>query len=189
MRKLLAVEELGDRKPIALLRDMTKCFRDPTAQLSEFFKQLYLDKLPENIRNILALSQHNTTVEVLAKQADQIYDSGNHTTTNQVHAINATARPNNLSNQTRPIKQEAEITLFSIFKMITDMTAKVATLESQMRHLNSTVGNTQDRGYIKKTMQVKLETDHNQTTVMRAIKIVIQPRHFVGIMKSMQRRH
>jgi HEPN domain-containing protein len=144
MRKLLAMEELGDRKATALLRDVTKSFGDPAAQLSDFFKQLYLDKLPENIRNILAMSQHNTTIEVLAKQADQIYDSGNHSTNHQVHAINA--RPNNQSNQSKPNKQEAEITLFSIFKMITEMSAKIATLEGQMRQLNSTAGNNQDRG-------------------------------------------
>jgi hypothetical protein len=56
-----------------------------------------------------------------------------------VHAISTPARPNNLSNQARPNKPETEITLISIFKMITEMTAKMATIEGHVRHLQSTV--------------------------------------------------
>jgi transcriptional regulator with AAA-type ATPase domain len=138
------VEELGDRKPSTLLRDMTKSIGDQATQQTEFFKQLYLYKFPENIRNILALSQDNVTIEVLAKQAYQIYDSGNHPTTQQVNAINET--PSTQNNKPKSNNQEAEITLPSIFKIVTEMSAKIATLEGQMRHLNGTTGNNQYRG-------------------------------------------
>jgi hypothetical protein len=161
MRKLLATEELGDRKPSALLRDMLTRGGNQATQQSDFVKQPYLDKLPVNIRNILAPTQNSVAIEILAQQADQIYESGNHSPTQQVHAINAT--PNTQNYRPQSNNQEAEITLLSIFKIVTKLSVKVATLEGQVKYLNNTARNTEERGRMQFNNNANQPRDRSQS--------------------------
>ncbi|GFS06002.1 retrovirus-related Pol polyprotein [Elysia marginata] len=70
---LLDIKELGDRKPsevmdemLALLGDHRPCF---------LFRHIFLRLLPEAIRAPLANSSHNSDYRVLAKEADNLYNS------------------------------------------------------------------------------------------------------------------
>jgi hypothetical protein len=143
IRQLLATEELGDRKPSALLRVMLARSGNQATEESAFFRQLFLDKLPEQTRSIMAPMQDNATVHQLALIADNIYESGNNIRSHEVHAINTMPHIN--------IKQQAsnrepEVTLAAVFKIITDLAAKVATIDNKLQNLTSTVKNVQERG-------------------------------------------
>lgn len=71
LQQLLHVEDLGDRKPSQLLRHMLK-LRGGTAteaNADPIFKQLFMDKLPLNIRTALAI-HNDQSLQRLAELAD-----------------------------------------------------------------------------------------------------------------------
>ena len=73
MQQLLQGEELGDRKPTQLLRRMEQLLGEQaTEHTSTFLKELFLQRLPANIRMILASTPGDNTVQDLAALADKI---------------------------------------------------------------------------------------------------------------------
>lgn len=73
MQQLLQGEELGDRKPTQLLRQMEQLLGEQaTEHTSTFLKKLFLQRLPANIRMILASTPGDNTLQELAALADKI---------------------------------------------------------------------------------------------------------------------
>lgn len=70
IKRLFAGLELGDLKPSQLLRKMTSLAGTDIS--SKVLRTLWLDKLPESIRNLLLVSDEN--LEKLAVMADKIVD-------------------------------------------------------------------------------------------------------------------
>ncbi|XP_064461529.1 uncharacterized protein LOC135371401 [Ornithodoros turicata] len=72
IRQLLTSEELGDRRPTQLLCRMRELAGNPTAE-DALLRELFLQRLPHNIRMILASSEH-VSLDDQAKMADRIME-------------------------------------------------------------------------------------------------------------------
>lgn len=73
LRKLLISEELGDRKPSQLLRRMKQLLGDSTLEDS-ILRQLFLQRMPQNVQLILASTDDTINLEELALIADRILE-------------------------------------------------------------------------------------------------------------------
>lgn len=72
LQKLLKDVELGDRKPSQLLRRMRQLWSGPAND--DFLRELFLQRLPSNVRMTLVPSGSELTLEKLADMADRILE-------------------------------------------------------------------------------------------------------------------
>lgn len=75
LQQLFTSEDLGDRKPSQLLRRMQQLLGDRAAATdSAFLRELFLQRLPVNVRVALAPTADTITVEDLAQLADRVVE-------------------------------------------------------------------------------------------------------------------
>lgn len=73
LRQLLISEELGDRKPSQFLRRMRQLLGEFSLE-DNILKQLFLQRLPNNVQLILASTSEAVSIEQLALIADKIVE-------------------------------------------------------------------------------------------------------------------
>ena len=75
LQQLFTTEELGDRKPTQLLRRMQQLLGDkPELADSSILKELFMQRMPTNVRMVLAAVSESTPLQELATLADKIME-------------------------------------------------------------------------------------------------------------------
>lgn len=80
LQLLLTSEELGDRKPSQLLRRIQQLLGNRPGMSDEsFLKELFMQRLPPNVRMVLASTPEGTEVGKLADLADKVMEAASPT--------------------------------------------------------------------------------------------------------------
>ena len=66
LQQLFSAEELGDRKPTQLLRRLQQLACDTPGADGAFLRELFLQRLPSNVRMVLASTRSDTPINELA---------------------------------------------------------------------------------------------------------------------------
>ena len=74
LQQLFSAEELGDHKPTQLLRRLQQPAGDTPGADEAFLRELFLQRLPSNVRMVLASTQSDTPINELAQLADKIIE-------------------------------------------------------------------------------------------------------------------
>ena len=74
LQQLFSAEELGDCKPTQLLHRLKQLADDTSGADGVFLQELFLQRLPTNVRMVLASTRGDTTIEELAQLADKIIE-------------------------------------------------------------------------------------------------------------------
>ena len=87
LQQLLNAEDLGDRKPSQVLRRMQQLLGDKATSIDRsFLRELFLQRLPANIRMVLASTPDTSTLEEVAQLADKIVEVAAPTTVAAMHS-------------------------------------------------------------------------------------------------------
>ena len=71
---MFSSEELGDRKPMQLLRCLQQLAGDTPGADGAFLCELFLQRLPANVRMVLASTRGDTPIDEIAQLADKIIE-------------------------------------------------------------------------------------------------------------------
>jgi hypothetical protein len=71
---LFQAEELGDKKPTQLLRRLNQLLGDSTTLNESVLRELFLQRLPGNVRMVLASTPSGTSLDNLAELADRVVE-------------------------------------------------------------------------------------------------------------------
>ena len=130
LHQLLISEELGDRKPSQLLRRMKQLLGENKLE-ERILRQLFLQRLPQNVQLILASSSDAVDLEQLALIADKIVEVAVPLAVSNVSAGSATApttMPPHSSYDSRLDEMQAQIS------QLTSLVKSLVTNESQDNH-------------------------------------------------------
>ncbi len=126
LQLLFTSEELGDRKPTQLLRRMQQLLGDrPGLTDTSFLQELFLQRLPSNVRMVLASTPDTTSLEKLAEMADKVMEVA----ASPISGIQARTTPT--SNMPPP-----STTATDLSKQVDDLRSEIARLEKLFTKLS-----------------------------------------------------
>lgn len=103
LQQLFNAEELGDRKPSQLLRRMEQLLGDKARNTdSAFLRELFLQRLPSNVRMVLASTPDTGNLHDVAQLADKIMEVA--TPPPPIAAINTTSELEHLRSEVAELK-------------------------------------------------------------------------------------
>ena len=103
IKRLLTELELGDKRPSTLLREMKQLAGNQLTE--EFLRSLFLQRMPQNIRSVLATSSES--LDKLSQMADKIAEITT-PTYSEINSASASQQPV-ISNQISLISKQIEI--------------------------------------------------------------------------------
>ena len=119
LKQLFNSEELGNRKPTQLLRRMQQLLGDtPGITDGSFIRELFLQRLPANVRMVLASTSDSVSLDDLAQLADKIVE------VSAPQSV-STVRSSNLSDEVEKLKGQ-----------LTNLTQLVKSLPFQRKKLH-----------------------------------------------------
>ena len=130
LQQLISGEELGDRKPTQLLRHMQQLLGDKLGMSDDamsFLRELFMQRLPPNVRMVLASADATMDLYKLADMADKVME----VTTPTVSAIC------DISTDALGVKQLRE--------EVAHLTDLVSSLSSQAHHRSSSRSSSRSR--------------------------------------------
>ena len=101
LQKLLSCVELGDQKPSQLLRRMRQLWSGDANDI--LFRELFLQRLPANVRMVLASADPSISLDALAETADHIMEVSGPSVT-AVRTPHATSELDSLRSEVRQLQ-------------------------------------------------------------------------------------
>jgi len=103
IQQLFNAEELGDRKPSQLLRRMQQLLGDKAQNTDDaFLRELFLQRLPSNVRRVLASTTDTGNLDDMALLADKIMEVA--TPAPSIAAISTTSELERLRKEVAELK-------------------------------------------------------------------------------------
>ncbi|XP_062522537.1 uncharacterized protein LOC134197235 [Corticium candelabrum] len=125
LQQLISGEELGDRKPTQLLRRMQQLLGDKLGLSADtagsFLRELLLQRLPANVRVVLASADTTMDINKLADMADKIMEVAPPT----VSALSSTCSDHDSASEVKQLREE-----------VTRLADLVASLTARSRQRN-----------------------------------------------------
>lgn len=115
LQQLLSTEGLGDRRPTQLLRQMKCLLSESRFDVDlRLLRELFIQRLPSNIQQVLAVSPPETDLETLAVTADRVLEA---------------------SANTSPLVQSVDMSSSIIEQKLSDLTNLVSKLSTELREV------------------------------------------------------
>ena len=132
LHQLLISEELGDRKPSQLLRKMRLLLGESKLE-DNILKQLFLQRLPGNVKAILASTLDNVSLDQLAELADKIIEvatpSIGHLTSAEPSPVTPTASGVSQSSDSGRINDDVQRLTVQVAQLTAQVQALTCNLE------------------------------------------------------------
>ncbi|XP_022102076.1 uncharacterized protein LOC110985394 [Acanthaster planci] len=123
LHQLLISEELGDRKPSQLLRRMKQLLGENTLE-ERILRQLFLQRLPQNVQLILASSSDTVDLEQLAIIADKILEVASPPTVVTSTTVNAVSSSKSLEKRIDELQSQVSDLTTLVHELVMKGTSK-----------------------------------------------------------------
>lgn len=121
LRQLLSKEDLGDRKPSQLLRHMQSLLGDTERTFDmKLLRELFTQRLPANVQQVLAATSTDTNIDSLAQIADRVLEVNSNT-------VYAVSKPLDVTSNENPFEKQ----IATLTELVADLALQVKELKGE----------------------------------------------------------